>query len=335
MSIQEIKSRGKKHDEKIGGIIVAASKRKSFPMSKVGSIPVIKRIAMVFQKIGISPIVIVTGHEEVEIKHELVEFCPIFLKDENYEVHSLFESARIGFEYIQDKCDRVIFTPVNTPMFSPKTLEALLSVDASIVTPSYNGRGGHPIILKSEVIPTVLAFEEHQGLRSILASLDKERVRVNVSDEGILENVRDGQILKEKVKKHNEEILRPSIKVSLAKEKIFFNTRVKVLILLIGETKSVRKACDRMGLSYGKAWDMLNELEEALGCSIVTRKHGGKKGGRTELTQEGVRFLSTYETYENQVLKYSQQLFNQLFVDDLYKIASSSEEELATEDRNR
>lgn len=298
---------------KIGGIIVAASNSASFPMSKVGSIPVIKRIAMVFQKVGISPIVVVTGHDEIEIKHQLVEFCPIFLKDESYESHSLYESARIGFEYIKDKCDKVIFTPVNTPMFSPKTLETLLSIDAQIVTPSYNGRGGHPIILKSNIIPTILEYKDSEGLRGILANLDKYRVRVNVLDEGILENVKRGDILKEKVKKHNEEILRPSIKINLAKEEVFFNTRVKTLIVLINETKSVRKACDRMGLSYGKAWDMLNKLEESLGYSIVIRKHGGKQGGRTELTDKGIRFLYTYEEYENKVLTYSQELFNELF----------------------
>lgn len=316
MSTEETMLNSEWSKYKIGGIIVAASKSDSFPMSKVGSIPVIKRIAMIFQKIGISPIVIITGHDEIEIKHELVEFCPIFLKDEEYESHSLFESARIGFEYIKDKCDKVIFTPVNTPMFSPKTLEALLSVDAQIVTPSYNGRGGHPIILKSTIIPTILEYKDNEGLRSILGSLDKYRVRVNVCDDGILENVKRGEILKEKVEKHNEEILRPSIKINLAKEEVFFNTRVKTLILLINETKSVRKACDRMGLSYGKAWDMLNKLEESLGYSIVIRKHGGKQGGRTELTEAGIRFLYTYEEYENKVLKYSQELFNELFIEE-------------------
>lgn len=316
MSTEETMLNSEWSKYKIGGIIVAASKSDSFPMSKVGSIPVIKRIAMIFQKIGISPIVIITGHDEIEIKHELVEFCPIFLKDEEYESHSLFESARIGFEYIKDKCDKVIFTPVNTPMFSPKTLEALLSVDAQIVTPSYNGRGGHPIILKSTIIPTILEYKDNEGLRSILANLDKYRVRVNVCDDGILENVKRGEILKEKVEKHNEEILRPSIKINLAKEEVFFNTRVKTLILLINETKSVRKACDRTGLSYGKAWDMLNKLEESLGYSIVIRKHGGKQGGRTELTEAGIRFLYTYEEYENKVLKYSQELFNELFIEE-------------------
>ena len=139
---------------------------------------------------------------------------------------------------------------------------------------------------------------------------------MNVCDDGILENVKRGEILKEKVEKHNEEILRPSIKINLAKEEVFFNTRVKTLILLINETKSVRKACDRMGLSYSKAWDMLNKLEESLGYSIVIRKHGGKQGGRTELTEAGIRFLYTYEEYENKVLKYSQELFNELFIEE-------------------
>lgn len=313
MSKKEIINKSEWGNCKIGGIIVAASKSASFPMSKVGSIPVIKRIAMIFQKVGISPIVVVTGHDEVEIKHQLVEFCPIFLKDEAYESHSLFESAKIGFEYIKDKCDKVVFTPVNTPMFSPTTLDDLLSVDAQIVTPSYNRRGGHPIVIKSDIIPMILDYKGDDGLRGVLAKLDELRVRVNVFDDGILDNVKRGNILSEKIKRHNEEILRPSVKINLAKEEVFFNARVKTLIVLINETKSVRKACDRMGLSYGKAWDMLNKLEDSLGYEIVFRKHGGKKGGRTELTHKGIMFLNTYEEYENKVLSYSQELFNELF----------------------
>ena len=301
---------------KTGGIIVAASKSNSFPMSNLGSIPIIKRIAMVFQKVGISPVVVVTGYNEIEIKHQLVEFCPIFLNDEEYEDHSLLDSAKIGFEYIKDRCDRVVFTPVNTPMFSPKTLERLLDVDREIVTPSYNGRGGHPIVFKSNIIPFILDYSGNDGLRGVLANLSKHRVRVDVPDEGILENIRNGNIISENVIKHNDEILRPSINVSLAKEEVFFNARVKSLILLIDETKSVRKACDRIGLSYGKAWNMLNKLEDAIGYKIVIRKHGGKNGGRTELTDKGVLFLKTYQEYENKVLSYGQKLFDELFWND-------------------
>ena len=301
---------------KTGGIIVAASKRNSFPMSNIGSIPIIKRIAMVFQKVGISPIVVVTGYNEIEIKHQLVEFCPIFLNDEEYEDHSLLDSAKVGFEYIKDRCERVVFTPVNTPMFSPRTLERLLDVDREIVTPSYNGQGGHPIVLKSNIIPIILDYNGNDGLRGALANLSKYRIRVDVTDKGILENIRNGNIISENVIKHNDEILRPCINVSLAKEEVFFNSRIKSLILLINETKSVRKACKRIGLSYGKAWNMLNKLEDTIGYKIVIRKHGGNNGGRTELTDKGILFLKTYQEYENKVLLYSQKLFEELFVND-------------------
>ena len=148
-----------------------------------------------------------------------------------------------------------------------------------------------------------------------MTNLNQHRVRVDVLDEGILENIRNGNIISEKVEKYNEEILRPSINVSLAKEEVFLNARIKTLILLIDETQSVRKACDRMGLSYGKAWNMLNKLEDSLGYQIIIRKHGGSKGGGTALTDKGILFLKAYQEYEKKVLLYSQELFNELFLE--------------------
>ena len=66
---------------------------------------------------------------------------------------------KLGLSYLQGKCDRVVFTPVNAPMFFAQTLHTQLASTADIVTPTCNGRGGHPIILQSGVIPQILAYE--------------------------------------------------------------------------------------------------------------------------------------------------------------------------------
>ena len=65
-----------------GGVIAAVRKifesDKSEPLLKVGSISVIKRIVLTFQRAGVYPIVVVTGYESYEIERDLASFGVIF-----------------------------------------------------------------------------------------------------------------------------------------------------------------------------------------------------------------------------------------------------------------
>ena len=58
---------------------------------------------------------------------------------------------------------------------------------------------------------------------------------------------------------------------------------------------------------------MINKLEEELGYSVVQRQHGGKNGGKTLLTKEGIEFLEKYQKFEDNVRKYAQSEFNKCF----------------------
>ena len=142
-----------------GGIIAAASKKEALPLLQIGSITIIKRIVLSFQQAGIFPIVIVTGTDEFEVKNHLASFDVIFLHNDNFEAPPLFDSVKIGLKYLQDKCERIVFVPVNVPMFSPSTLKTLMDTQGDMVTPCHNGIGGHPVIISSSIIPELLEYK--------------------------------------------------------------------------------------------------------------------------------------------------------------------------------
>ncbi|HWR23226.1 MAG TPA: NTP transferase domain-containing protein [Feifaniaceae bacterium] len=296
-----------------GGIIAAASKRDAYPLLKLGSITAVRRVVLTFQQAGVFPVVIITGYAAEEIERQLADAGVIFLRNENYEKPQLFDSVKIGLSYLLPKCDRVVVTPVNVPMFSPDTLKKLMEMEGGIVTPSYLGKAGHPVVLHKEVIPDVLAYNGPAGLRGALAALESRRRWVNVEDEGILHNVYDLDRLNEHLDEHNRAILHPLVRLSIERETLFFNARTKLLLILIEDTQSVRSACDHMALSYGKAWEMLNALEQELGYPVVHRRHGGSRGGRTQLTEQGKAFLTAYGQFEQNVRAYAQQEFDSLF----------------------
>ena len=119
--------------------------------------------------------------------------------------------------------------------------------------------------------------------------------------------------LRQHLQEHNASLLAPTVKISIDKENMFLNSRLKLLLFLIADLQSVRQACLHMGLSYQKAWDMTNKLEHELGYAVVSRQHGGKNGGKTCLTEKGRQLMYAFQQYENEVRDFAQQRFDALF----------------------
>ena len=299
---------------KFGGLIAAASKKAAFPMLQIGTISIIKRIVISFQQAGIFPIVIITGVDEDEVKYQLSNYGVIFIPNEQPDHPQLLDSVKIGLGYLQGKCDRVAFTPVNVPMFTPNTLIKLKNAPGDIVTPSYHGYGGHPVMLSESVIPDIVGYDGMDGLRGAIRSLEEKRSWVPVEDPGVLTSVHNEEQLRARLAEHNNAILHPVIHMSIERETAFFNARLKLLLFLISDTCNMRKACSAMSLSYGKAWDIINRLEMELGYAVVERRQGGNHGGNTCLTQRGTAFLLAYQRFEEEILHFTQSRFQESFL---------------------
>ncbi|MBV7271737.1 NTP transferase domain-containing protein [Clostridium sp. PL3] len=306
-----------KTEKKTAGIIVSAGRtsrrNEANPLLKIGSISVVKRIVLTFQLVGISPIVVIAGYQAEEIEHHLADYGVIFLRNQYYETSQMFDSAKIGLDFLQKKCDQVIFTPVNIPMFTPETIQRMINCNEKLLSPSYNGKTGHPLLISSELIPKILEYDGNMGMRGAIKNIGVERKWMDVDDEGILHDTDDIDRLDQLSKKHNQHILHPFVRISIEKENLFFNSKAKLLLILIQETGSVRSACKHIALSYSKAWNMLNQLEKELGYEVVKRKHGGNNGGETYLTNEGIEFLKKYQQFEQNVRQYANDEFERIF----------------------
>jgi molybdate transport system regulatory protein len=74
----------------------------------------------------------------------------------------------------------------------------------------------------------------------------------------------------------------------------FFGPGRAELLTLIQETGSISKAAKVMGMSYKKAWAMVEEMNSQGTCPYVITHKGGKKGGGTELTAAGKQIVAGY-----------------------------------------
>ncbi|RPA67526.1 LysR family transcriptional regulator [Cyclobacteriaceae bacterium YHN15] len=75
----------------------------------------------------------------------------------------------------------------------------------------------------------------------------------------------------------------------------FFGPGRAELLELIVLHGSVSKASKAMGMSYKKAWDMVNDLNSRGPQPFVILQKGGQKGGSAVLTEFGKRFLLRYK----------------------------------------
>ena len=71
----------------------------------------------------------------------------------------------------------------------------------------------------------------------------------------------------------------------------FFGPGRAELLQLILETGSISKAAKSMGMSYKKAWEMVDGLNSSSSKPYVIAHKGGEKGGGTEVTPAGMKML--------------------------------------------
>ena len=65
------------------------------------------------------------------------------------------------------------------------------------------------------------------------------------------------------------------------------------LMELIAETGSISEAARRMGMSYKRAWGLVQSLNEGFGSALVETARGGKEQGAS-LTEAGREVLERY-----------------------------------------
>ena len=75
------------------------------------------------------------------------------------------------------------------------------------------------------------------------------------------------------------------------------------LLRRVEKLMSLHQAANQMGMSYSKAWRLIQTLEERLGFALLDRKVGGQSGGGSRVTSQGKDLMSHYEQFRRDVEK--------------------------------
>lgn len=75
------------------------------------------------------------------------------------------------------------------------------------------------------------------------------------------------------------------------------------LLEAIDATKSISAAAKSMGMSYRRAWLLVDEINHALSTPAVVTVTGGARGGGSDLTATGHRVVTLYRRIEQHAMK--------------------------------
>lgn len=196
---------------KTGVVIVAAgmsTRMQEFkPLMKIENIAIAEYVVNNFQRAGVDNIVMVTGYRGAQLKKSLDYLHIEFVDNENYENTEMFESAKLGLKYLENRCDRVMFCPVDIPFVSDRTVKAVLNSESDIAIPTCCGQSGHPISISGKLIPSILAFDGKRGLKGAIEASGGAIEYIEVNDQGTLMDADTKEEYQRLVNFYNEHLM--------------------------------------------------------------------------------------------------------------------------------
>ena len=99
-------------------------------------------------------------------------------------------SVQAGLRAIPD--DRsILLWPVDFPFAAGRSIERILAASRSDrigvwFIPTFEGKGGHPVVWRPEATPGVRSLRPDAPLRTVPHRLGPQAVRVEVADEGVI-----------------------------------------------------------------------------------------------------------------------------------------------------
>lgn len=169
----------------VEGIILAAglsSRAKTYKMTlKIGNKTVIERVIDSMLNVC-SRITVVGGYKIENLEPIIQKYKNVELVFNENFMDGMFSSVKKGFSCVKEEA--FFFTPGDYPLIDNRVYKQLLNNGGEIVIPTYEGRKGHPILIKSSLIKELLEEDKYSNLREFITS--KSPALVPVHNEGIL-----------------------------------------------------------------------------------------------------------------------------------------------------
>ncbi|PPK58805.1 winged helix-turn-helix domain-containing protein [Malaciobacter marinus] len=109
-------------------------------------------------------------------------------------------------------------------------------------------------------------------------------------------------------------------------ENLIFGSGKTEVLENIDTTGSIAEAAKKVGMNYKKAWTHIKILEKHIEEDLVLRFKGRGENSGTTLTPKAREVIQTYKVLEDDIKRYSEQRFQELFHKNGKEILSPKED---------
>jgi molybdenum cofactor cytidylyltransferase len=139
----------------------------------------------------VGEIIIVTGHRESEVRAALATSAVRFVHNRDYRT-GMASSIKCGVRAVPDNSKACLISLVDQPQIGPSVIDQLIDVYENarprIIIPTFDGKGGHPIILDLSLKQEILEMDQSVGLRQVISVHSSEIARVEVFSHDVVED---------------------------------------------------------------------------------------------------------------------------------------------------
>jgi molybdenum cofactor cytidylyltransferase len=157
-----------------------------------------------FQTPRVDEIRVVLGYQADEIAARIAHTSCKIMKNDRYPL-GMFTSMQAGLRELPKKTKIVMLAVCDQPRLKRETVETLIEKfekgHHKILIPSYNGRQGHPPLLRAEYAKEILAMDESLTLKHFYGEHADDIERLVVEDEGVLVDIDDRETYERELKK--------------------------------------------------------------------------------------------------------------------------------------
>ncbi|MBG0764637.1 MAG: NTP transferase domain-containing protein [Tissierellales bacterium] len=181
-------------NKKIGAVIVAggmSSRMRDFkPLLPIGSKSMIETTVENYKQLGVEEIVVVTGYRSEDIEESLKEKNLNFIKNKHYNKTHMYDSVCLGLKELSEDTDYTFISPADSPFVQQFTLKKMVDEinisNHELIQPVYEGKDGHPIILKKEFFKIILEHDGTMGMQGVIKNNNKKCGKLSFVDQGIV-----------------------------------------------------------------------------------------------------------------------------------------------------
>ncbi len=177
----------------IWAIILAAGESKRMGMPKMllpfDGLTMIEKVISNVAHSKVSKILVVLGAEKDAIYKKIGKLNLTCCYNENYK-DGMLSSVKCGFRNLPSGFKAVLVFQGDQPLIEAKAIdvviEAYLSSKNGIVTPVYNGKRGHPILIDKKYKKEIDKLKPDVGLRELTLRFSDDVLEANTEEPGIL-----------------------------------------------------------------------------------------------------------------------------------------------------